>query len=498
VAGSSGRSSERPHVIVVGGGLAGLTAAIDCADAGLAVTLLESRPRLGGATWSFERKGLRYDNGQHVHLRCCDAYRELLERLGTAELAPLNGSLAIPVLRPGRGRQASGDPQVAWIRRDGLPAPLHLGRSLLSYRHLTVLDRLRLLPAALGLRSAELSDPALDTWTFADWLRRHGQSQASIERLWDLIALPTTNLRAHDVSMALAAKVFQTGLLTDAGAGDLGWSRVPLADLHVEPARRLLESLGADVRVRARADGLVLGGTPASAPQVRGVETAGQILEAEAVVVAVPHDAAAGLLPAEALDGAPGGFTDPSVLRRLGTVPIVNVHIVFDRAVMPYGVAAAVDSPVQFVFDRTRAAGVPAGSPHQVLAVSLSAADASIGERPEVLIEEQLAALRLLFPAARSAEVLDAVVTREHDATFRGVPGTRLLRLPARTGVRNLALAGAWTDTGWPATMEGAVRSGHSAAEVVLGALGRRSRRQAGGQRRPDGGSSATREEAVA
>lgn len=455
-----------PRVVVVGGGLAGLSAAVSCADAGASVTLLEKRPRLGGATWSFERRGLRFDNGQHVHLRCCEEYRAFLSRLGTEELAPFAGPLALPVLRA-RGRSAA----VSWIRRDGLPAPAHLAASLLAYRHLSVADRLRLLPAVVGLRRLRLDDPRLDTETFAEWLQRHGQSAEAIEVLWALITLPTTNLKPAEVSLALAAKVFKTGLLTETEASDIAWSSVPLADLHVEPARRLLERLGATIRTKAAVSEIVLGGHPEAPAQARGVAVDGEIIEAEAVVLAVPHEAAADLLP-------PAAVEYPASLRLLGLSPIVNVHVVFDRPVMPYAVTAAISSPVQFVFDRTRAAGADPGGREQVLAVSLSGADAEIGARPETLVETHVGALRELFPAAREASVVDAVVTREHDATFRGVPGTAPLRLGTRTRVRNLTLAGAWTDTGWPATMEGAVRSGRVAAAAALEAVGYRPARE--------------------
>jgi len=452
-------SATRPRVIVVGGGLSGLSCAVACGDAGAAVTLVEGRPRLGGATWSFERKGLSFDNGQHVHLRCCDQYRAFLDRLGTAELAPIRGSLAIPVVRPAPGSAAGCDPRTAWIRRADLPAPLHLARSLLTYGHLSLLDRLRLFPAAVGLRAIGLDDPRLDTQTFGEWLRRHGQSSRAVSALWDLITLPTTNLPANEVSLALAAKVFQTGLLTDARAADIGWSNVPLAQLHVEPARRVLEQLGAEVRCGAKVTEIVMSGERA----VRGVVAGGEVLEAEAVVLAVPHGQAAALLP----QGAFGDRPAPP-LSLLGASPIVNVHLVFDRRVMDHELAAAIDSPAQFVFDRTAAAGVPPSSGFQVLAVSLSGADAEIGVRPKNLISEQRRALAALFPAVRQAEVVDAVVTREHEATFRGLPGTRSLRLGPATAIGNLALAGAWTDTGWPATMEGAVRSGLAAARHVM------------------------------
>lgn len=459
------RPASPPKVVVVGGGLAGLSAAVSCAEAGAQVTLLEGRPRLGGATWSFERNGRSFDNGQHVHLRCCEAYRGFLDQLGTGHLAPFAGPLAIPVLRPAQGE---GQPATAWIRRDSLPAPLHLARSLLTYRHLSLPDRLRLARAALGLRLARLGEPALDSETFASFLRTKGQSEAAIERLWELIVLPTTNLRADEVSLTLAAKVFQTGLLTVADAADIAWSTVPLAELHVEPARRLLDTLGAEVRQKSRVSELIVSSSP-TAPAVCGVRVEDTVLDCDGVVLAVPHEEAAALLPREA-------GLDTTKLAGLGKVPIVNVHFVFENKVMGYPLAAAVDSPAQFIFDRTPAAhlGEDEQKTHQVIAVSLSGAEEEIGKRPQELIESQLGAIRRLFPAARHLEPVDAVVTREHDATFRGRPGTSSLRPAARTGLANLGLAGAWTDTGWPATMEGAVRSGRAAAEVVLAQLERR------------------------
>jgi squalene-associated FAD-dependent desaturase len=452
--------TDASHVVVVGGGLAGLSAAIGCAQAGHRVTVFEGRPRLGGATWSFERNGLMFDNGQHVFLRCCTAYRGFLARLGTEDRAVLQHRLAIPVLRPDPG---GGEPRIAWIRRNRLPAPAHLAGSLARYRHLKPGERARVGRAVLALRRLNLDDPALDAETFAAFLARHGQSSDVLGRLWDLITLPTVNLRAEEASLTLGAKVFRTGLLDHADAGDLGWSRVPLSTLHVDPASALLQSLGGSVHLRAKVDAIDLtdGPGPASAT---GVLVDGEHVGADAVIIAVPHRAAATLLPE-------GGSVNPALLERLGVSPIVDVHIVYDGKVTDYPVAAGVDTPVQYLFDKTAAAGRdPADG--QVLAVSISGAEAEHGERPEALIERYTGALRRLLPRARSAAVVDAVVSREHEATFRGVPGTARLRPGPETGFERLYLAGAWTDTGWPATMEGAVRSGNRAARHALRAVG--------------------------
>ncbi len=437
------------RVVVIGGGLAGITAALDCAAGGGAVTLVEVRPRLGGAAYSFERDGLWLDNGQHVFLRCCSAYRELLARLGSTQDTMLQQRLAIPVLAPRRG--------VAWLRRGGLPAPLQLAGSLLRYRHLSWAERLAAARAMIALRGVDSDDRLADERSFGAWLEQHGQGPRAVDALWQLIARPSLNLSAADASLAAAAFVFKVGLLERADAGDIGYAKRPLQRIHGDAALRCLQASGVDVRLGWRVEAI-----EASADGVRGVTGPGQRLDADAVVLAVPHERAARLLP----EGALRERIEPD---RLGSSPIVNLHLIYDRPVFKFEFAAAVGSPVQFVFDRTASAGVRGG---QCVAVSLSAADAEASMSAEELRARFLPALQELFPQARAAEVQQFVVTREHAATFRAAPGARRWRPGPRTAINGLGLAGAWTDTGWPATMEGAVRSGHKAAEVALAALG--------------------------
>ena len=439
-----------PRVAVVGGGLAGITAALRCADAGCAVTLLESRPRLGGLASSFRRGALDVDTGQHVFLRCCTAYRSLLDRLDVTDLVTVQPRLDVPVLAP------SLPP--ARLRRSGLPAPLHLAGALLRYRPLPVADRLRLVPAALALRAVSPDDPATDRRSFADWLDEHGQGPRAVEVLWDLIGTATLNAPAASASLALAAMVFRLGLLTDAAAGDIGWSRVPLGRLHDAAARQALAAAGVDVRTasRVRTVAPIAGGWRVALTH-RG--RAGDV-RADRVVCAVPPVAAARLLPPERVD-----------LRwsALGSSPIVDVHVVYDRQVLDTPLAAGVDTSVRWLFDRTAASGLARCGPPgaQYLAVSISAADDLIGLPTARIRELLLPALGALLPAARRATVLDVFVTREPHATFRPAPGTAALRPPASTDAPDLFLAGAWTDTGWPATMEGAVRSGETAAVLA-------------------------------
>jgi squalene-associated FAD-dependent desaturase len=435
---------SRRRVVVVGGGLAGITAALDLADAGVSVTLLEVRTRLGGAAYSFDREGLEIDNGQHVFLRCCTDYRSLLGRLGVEDRTVLQERLSIPVIAPGgkRGRLA----------RSGLPTPLHLAGALATYPFLSALERLRAAGTARALSKLDLEDPSLDGLSFGSWLGDRGESQAAIDGLWNLIALPTLNLPAERASLAMAAKVFQTGLLDANDAGDVGYARVPLSQLHAEPAERALREAGVDVRLKTRVS---------TVRADMSVDSDAGVADADAVIVAVPHDRAAGMLPDGALDVA---------IDKLGTSPIVNAHVIYDRRVTDLELAAGLNTPVQWLFDRTEEAGVTGGRQH--LALSLSGADREMGMSNEDLRDELLPALADLLPGAREARVDDFFVVREHAATFRAEPGSGRLRPGARTRLPGLFLAGAWTSTGWPATMEGAVRSGHTAAREVLATLG--------------------------
>lgn len=445
--------SGAPRVLVVGGGLAGITAALDCAEAGASVTLVEVRRRLGGAAYSFEREGLQVDNGQHVFLRCCTAYRSLLGRLGSEHLTTVQPRLEIPVLKPGH--------PPARLRRSSLPAPLHLAGTLARYPYLTPAERAGAVRAALALMRLHPDDRRLDRLTFGEWLAAHGQGPAAVAALWDMFALPSLNLPAAQASLALCAFVFRTGLLSANDAGDIGFHRAPLSQVIGEPARRALEKAGVQVRVGWRAEGLV------KTTEGLDVHASGECLSADAVVLAIPHTRAATLL--EPLLGE-----SARTFAGLGTAPIVNVHVVYDRMVCELPFVGGVDTPAQYVFDRTETGITAHPMPSdlsagcQYLAVSLSCAEREMGMGVAALRELYLAALAEMFPAARAARVERFLVTREHAATFRAAPGTAALRPGASTPVPGLVLAGAWTDTGWPATLEGAVRSGHAAADAAL------------------------------
>ncbi|HET6964898.1 MAG TPA: hydroxysqualene dehydroxylase HpnE [Acidimicrobiales bacterium] len=450
---SAGPLSGR-HVAVVGGGLAGLASALEAADRGARVTLLERQNRLGGLTWSFERNGIWMDNGQHVYLSCCQAYLSFLDRIGaSADVEPAR-PLDVPVVAPG----PSG-PVVGRLRRRDLPVPLHLAGSLLRYPHLSLAGRLGLGRALGGLARLDLDDPALDRITFGEWLARKGQSPEAVTAVWDLITVPTVNLPAAEASLAVAAMVFKTGVLGGRDAVDMGWSRVPLGRLHGERAEAALRRAGVEVVKGARVERI-----SESSEGGWVVDTPGGPLWADAVVVALPHEEAAAVVP-------PGSGVEPSQWSGLGSSAVVDVHLVFDRPVTHWDVMAGHGSDIQWVFDRTAASGLDRLHPgRQYLAVSLSAADRLLGSRPESLAAATVEALGRLLPRVGGARLLDSMVTKERRATFRAAPGTATLRPPAATRMAGLALAGAWTATGWPATMEGAVLSGTAAVQALTSA----------------------------
>jgi hypothetical protein len=500
-------------IVVIGGGLAGITAAIALGETGADVTLAEARPRLGGATTSFSRGGLMVDNGQHVFLRCCVAYRGLLARLGMTGAVSLQDRFDVTVLAPG-GR--------ARLRRTALPGPLHMGQALMGYGFLSRAQRLRVARAALAMAALNPAKPELDRQRLGDWLAAHGQDERTRRLLWDLFTVSALNVDGDDANLSLAATVVKTALLGARDAADIGVPSVPLGVLHGQAAGALLARLGAQVRLSAKVaaievlpggpgprfrvrlagrrggdgppdraapdgatpDGAALDGAPLDGAGLggAGLDAAGEVIEADGVVLAVPSAVAARLAPAGTVSTGtvstgtageptatgnghgPPGQPGPEQWQELATSPIVNVHVIYDRRVTRLPFAAAVDSPVQWVFDRTGPSGLRSG---QYLAVSLSAADGYVDVPAPALRERFLPAMADLFPAARDARVTDFFVTRERRATLRQVPGCERLRPGAATARPGLVLAGAWTDTGWPDTMEGAVRSGLNAVRVL-------------------------------
>jgi squalene-associated FAD-dependent desaturase len=429
--------------VVCGGGLAGIAAAVEGAGLGAEVTLVERRPFLGGKAYSFTDPdtGREVDNGQHVFLGCCPAYIRLLRLLGTLRHTSLQRRLEVPV-RDRAGRAGA-------LRAGPLPAPLHLGPSFAAYPLLSAGEKAAAL-RALGALAAmsERARQRLDGVSFAGWLAERGQSPGAVRRFWDLIVLPTCNDRSDRVSAALAAFVYRRGFLAAREASAIGWSRVGLTRLVDPAAREFLAARG----------GSVLTGTAVEEAGPGGVRLAdGTTLPTDAVILALPPQRVLAVASAAMAE-------DPG----LGASPIVNVHVWYDRPVMDEPFTAVVDSPVQWIFNRTAMGGGDGASHH--LAISISGAREEIEVPRAELAETMRAELEHLLPRARAATAFATAVVKEPQATFAAAPGQAARRPGPATPLERVALAGAWTATGWPATMEGAVRSGIAAARHVLGA----------------------------
>ena len=438
------------RVGVIGAGLAGLAAGLELADRGHEVDLLERRPWAGGATYSFRdgETGDEVDNGQHVFMACMTAYRGFLERLGALGRTRRQRRLRVPVL------DAAGRRSDLWAAN--LPFGLHLAPALLRYRHLAPDRKLRVARAFLAIRRLGNGERArLADVTFEAWLRGHGQTPADVREFWDFLVVPTLNCRSARASAAAALFVLEEGFLRGPRSAALGLPATGLSDLHVRPAVRAIRERGGSVSVRSGVERIEAAEGRAAAL----VRRDGERRAYDAIVSALPPWRLASLLPA---DPRLAGLA--AMLDRFEPMPILNLHLWFDRPVAPFAFAALTGEDAPWVFNRGRV-GRERGAGER-LALSVSAPDDELFALDrEALRERFLPRVRAALPAAREAALLRFLAVKEPRATFLPAPG--LARPGPRTALPGFYLAGAWTDTGWPATMESAVRGGLAAAAAV-------------------------------
>jgi zeta-carotene desaturase len=432
----------RPDVVVVGAGFAGVAAATDLAERGARVLVLETRQRPGGRaySWTDPNTGEVRDNGQHVLAAFYDETWKLLRRIGTEGELAADPTFRLRFWERGRGAYE--------LRCPRLPAPLHWIAAVARCPRLT--PAARLAAAALRPRAAALLRGSGGGLTVAQWLERdvHDPDLATVLRP---LALAALNETPEEGSAVLFARVLDRLLAAPAGASGLALARRGLGDL-LAGFEGYLEARGGAARYRATALGVRVESGRAAGVSLLG----GERIEAGAVVLAVPHERITWMLRPE--------LAEP--YRAVAAVPwspIVSTLHVYDRPVLPARFIGLIGTATQWAFDRGPAGG---GSGHAVGTVR-SAAFADAGRTPEAIAEETTADLAEAFSAARCARLLHARVYKERRATMRATPGSEGLRPPARTQVDRLFLAGDWTDTGLPPTIESAVLSGHRAAEAA-------------------------------
>ena len=452
VSGTDFPREKLPHVAIVGGGLAGLAAGCALADAGCRVSLYEKRPYLGGRASSYQHPGTGevVDNCQHVLLGCCTNLIDLYRRTGVEDKIRWYDELTF--LEPG-GRASRIAPSF-------LPAPLHNGPSFLGAHCLGLRDKLsiaRVMMALLG------SVPEDNGESFLAWLQRYRPTSAAIERFWKPILISALNEDLDRVSVFYAGQVIRESFMKSAAAGRMGIPAIPLSDLYAAGAGY----------IRAR-DGEVLLRASVEALRVEDsgvrLQTAQGEVAADAVVVAVPSDIALKLLP-ESL--RPKAWTPSS--DGLDTSPIAGIHLWFDRQISDLDHAVLLDRTIQWMFHKSRIQAELRGSDKgrgSYVELVVSAAKSLVNLSKNEIVELAVRELREFFPAAREAQLVKSTVIKEIHATFSPSPGVDRHRPVQATASERVFLAGDWTATRWPATMEGAVRSGYMAAEAVLKATG--------------------------
>jgi zeta-carotene desaturase len=446
--------------IVVGGGFAGVAAATALAEGGARVLLLESRPHLGGRARSFvdPETGAIVDNGQHLFMGCYVETRRLLARLGTSAGLGLQPRLVVPFLERG-GKTVTLDlPPLPW--------PLDLAAGFLSFPGMTWGERFSLLRVVREVARHRDGGPGpaagggadvLDDLSVAGWLAALGQSPRACERFWHPLAIAALNEEPERASAAMLLPVLREAFLRGREGARLGIPRVGLSQLYAEPAPHYLRSHDGQVRLRAPVREIRL-----EKGRCVGVRlTDGGAIDAPAVVAAVPHTDLLEMLPAAEAD-----HPFFSGLKRLETSPIVSIYLWFGGPITGLPFAGLIGGAWHWLFNRSAAPARP-GPPFCVTLVR-SAARAILDRPRESLERSALEDLHDFLPESRRAHLRRSLVIKEKRATLAPLCGTLGLRPSTRTPWPGLHLAGDWTATGLPATVEGAVLSGHRCARQVL------------------------------
>jgi squalene-associated FAD-dependent desaturase len=430
---------------IVGGGLAGLAAGCALANAGMKVTVFERRPYVGGRASSYDHPGTGevLDNCQHVLLGCCTNLIHFYKTLGVSDKICWFDELTF--LEPG-GRASRFAPTAF------LPAPLHNVPAFVGAKMLSAKDKLTIARAMFAM-SRGLPDSGRD---FLSWLRRHGQTEQAIDRFWKTVLVSALNEDLERVSSRYAAQVFRESFMNSAAAGRMGVPSIPLSQLY-SAAIHYIEARGGEVLLRTAVNAI--------APCRNSVKIFSNAAEGnfDYAVLAAAFQTVASLLPNDDL-------AQPlrEQLQHFESSPITGIHLWFDREITPLPHAVLLDRTIQWMFQKSKFQRQREG-PGSYIEVVVSASKSLVQKSREEVLEIALHELTDFFPLVKDAKVLKAAVIKEIHATYSVVPGLDQFRPSAQTAWPRLFLAGDWTASGWPATMEGAVRSGYLAAEATTG-----------------------------
>jgi squalene-associated FAD-dependent desaturase len=443
-------------VIVIGGGLAGLSAGVALAEAGWRVRLSEQRPFLGGRATSYVLPdGEHVDNCQHVTLGCCTNLEDFYRRVGSADKIKFFDRL---LFQDPQGR--TGEMQAGLF-----PAPFHMLGSFATFAPLTLADKYSIGGAMMDILRSKGKPKDIEEAggiSMLEWLRRRKQTPGAVERFWRVVLVSALDEELDRTDARYGVDVFWKGFLSNRTGCRMGVPGVPLAQLY-DGCKVEIERRGGDVNLRAPLRSIHLAGGAMNYVEFDG----GRQESADAYVFALPHEALADLLTEEIKR------LEPSLanLSNIHVAPITGVHFWFDREVMREPFVTLLETTTQWIFNKTALYGTPngtAGEKGQYLQLVISASYDLLQKPRQEIIDLCLAEVRHALPAARAAVLTKATVIKEAAATFSPQPGVDRWRPTQETSIRGMFLAGDWTATGWPATMEGAVRSGYLAAEAVL------------------------------
>ena len=450
-------STELPTVAIAGGGLAGLAAGCALAEAGFRVTLFERRPYLGGRASSYQHPGTGeiVDNCQHVLLGCCTNLLDFYRRAGVQDKIRWYEKLTF--VEPG-GRASV-------ITPSALPAPLHTALAFLRVDCLSFRDKMAISRAMAALAPSIPPDRGK---SFLDWLNRHGQTEQAIERFWKTILVSALNEDLDQVSVPYAAQVVRESFLKSAAAGLMGIPTVPLTDLYSQTGD-YIRARGGEIQFRAGVESFRAETSEAETSEI-SVTTNGQEQKFDYLLLAVPFDVLGRILP-----NTPSATPLAEALDRFSTSPITGIHLWFDRQISDLDHAVLLDRTIQWMFHKSRLIDSRKNGSNEmrdnnsgsyvelVVSCSRSLVEKSKSEIVEMAVKEA----EEFFPDACEAKLVKSTVIKEVHATYSPRPGIEQYRPKPVTAWPRVFLAGDWTATGWPATMEGAVRSGYLAAEAL-------------------------------
>ncbi len=404
------------------------------------VSVLEKNPRLGGRATSYRLpSGESIDNCQHVTLRCCTNLEDFFRRAGVADKIHFHDQL---IFADSKGRRGC-------IKPSKLPAPLHLAPSFVAFPLLTLRDKFSIARAMLRIVTSGGSPKIGDGTTMLEWLRKEKQTPGAIDHFWRVVLVSALNEELDRTDARYGILVFWKAFLSNSAGFGMGIPAIPLADLYASCCAPI-QNHGGEVRTRCLVNQLDLSNGNVAAVRLDG----GDEVRGDYYVLAVPFDRLVNLVPEE--------IRRTEMFTNLSVSPITGVHMWFDRPVMNEPFLTSIDHTIQWIFNRT----------NQYIQVVISASRDLANRSQQEIVDVCRHELNELLPAAKEASLLRAVVIRENSATFSPAPGCDRWRPSQRTVVRNLFLAGDWTNTGWPATMESAVRSGYQAAEAILASQG--------------------------